>query len=449
METKKLSFKEKMGFGVCDLGGNVLFTIMAFWLMNFLTDTVGLAAGLVGLALFIGKVWDAVVDPVIGYCSDRTKTPWGRRRPYIFVGGIAVFLTMILMFTNPKLPGQTLLFIWALGAYCLLGLAYSIVNIPYSSLTPELTADYHERTVLNGYRMTFAVIGTFIGAGTVLPILGVFPDKNIGYTAIGVIFGLVVMLVSFITFYTIKEPQPVFQEPKIKGINAYFLAFKNVPFLLILIPWVLNMTAVTIVSGTLIYYFKYIYRAGDFSTTLALLILLASAMLFIPVWVFVSKKTGKKVCYAIGMAIIAFISLIIFFYGHVLGINFAYLMMVFAGIGLSTTYVIPWSIVPDTIEYDYVETGERREGIYYGIWTFVSKFGQALAGLLMGGVLSMYHYIPNQVSQANQTLLGIRMLFGPIPAVIFLAGAVVVLFYPIDEKRYREIMEKAGEIGAQ
>jgi glycoside/pentoside/hexuronide:cation symporter, GPH family len=446
METKKLSFKEKMGFGVCDLGGNVLFTIMAFWLMNFLTDTVGLAAGLAGLALFIGKVWDAVIDPVIGYCSDRTKTPWGRRRPYIFVGGIAVFLTMILMFTNPKISSQTPLFIWALGAYCLLGLAYSILNIPYSSLTPELTTDYHERTVLNGYRMTFAVIGTFIGAGTVLPILGVFPDKNMGYTAVGVIFGLVVMLVSFITFYTIKEPQPVFQEPKIKGLNAYFLAFKNVPFLLILIPWVLNMTAVTIVSGTLIYYFKYIYRAGEFSTTLALLILLASAMLFIPVWVFISKKTGKKVCYAIGMAIIAFISLVIFFYGHILGINFAYLMMVFAGIGLSTTYVIPWSIVPDTIEYDYVETGERREGIYYGIWTFVSKFGQALAGLLMGGVLSYYHYIPNQVVQENQTLLGIRMLFGPIPALIFLIGAAVVLFYPIDEQRYRQIMEKAREI---
>lgn len=440
MASNKLSLKVKLGFGVCDLGGNMLFTIIAFWLMNFLTDTVGLAAGLAGIALTVGKIWDGVIDPAIGYYSDRTVTRWGRRRPYIFIGGIATFLAMILMFTNPKLSSQTWLFIWAIIAYCLLCLAGSIVNIPYSSLTPELTSDYHERTVLNGYRMTFAVIGTFIGAGTALPILGLFKDKSTGFLALGVIYGLITMVVSLITFYAVKEPAPVACPSKTGGLESYFLAFKNIPYLLILFPWVCNMIATTMMSGMLIYYFKYVYHAGD-STTLAMLALLGSTMLFIPVWVRLSRKIGKKLCYSLGMTIIALVGIVIFLFGHRQGPNFAFILMLVAGIGFATTYVIPWSIVPDTVEYDYSKTGERREGIYYGIWTFVSQLGQALAALIMGVILDLYHYIPNQPDQSPGALLGIRLLIGLIPAAIYLTGAVIVLFYPIGEKQYKQMIE--------
>jgi GPH family glycoside/pentoside/hexuronide:cation symporter len=119
--------------------------------------------------------------------------------------------------------------------------------------------------------------------------------------------------------------------------------------------------------------------------------------------------------------------------------------MVVAGIGFATTYVIPWSIVPDTVEYDYSKTGERREGIYYGIWTFVSQLGQALAALIMGIILDLYHYIPNQPEQAPGALLGIRLLIGLIPAVIYLTGAIIVLFYPIGEKQYRQMIENINE----
>ncbi|HEX3045572.1 MAG TPA: MFS transporter [Bacillota bacterium] len=440
MESKKLPLKVKLGYGVCDLGGNMLFTIIAFWLMNYLTDTVGLAAGLAGTALMVGKIWDAVVDPAIGYISDRTNTRWGRRRPYIFIGGIATCLAMILMFTNPKLANQNLLFIWAIIAYSLLCLAGSCITIPYSSLTPELTVGYHERTVLNSYRMSFAVIGTLIGAGTALPILGFFKDKSAGFAALGVIYGLITMVVSLITFYSVKEPAVTAGKPKIGGLKSYFLAFKNVPYLLILFPWVCNMIATTIMSGMLIYYFKYIYHAGD-STTLAMLILLASTMLFIPVWVYVSRKIGKKLCYALGMALIAMVGIVIFLIGHQQGPNFAFALMFVAGIGFATTYIIPWSIVPDTVEYDYHTTGERREGIYYGIWTFASQLGQALAAFLMGMILNLCHYTANEAVQPAETLFGIRILIGLIPAVIYLTGAVIVMFYPISEKQYQQIIE--------
>ncbi len=447
MNTKSLSLKEKLGFGVCDLGGNALFTIMAFWLMNYLTDTVGLAASLAGTALMIGKIWDAVTDPLMGYISDRTKTRWGRRRPYIFIGGILVFIAMVWMFTNPQITDENLLFYWTIGVYCFLNLGYTIVNIPYSSLTPELTSDYNERTILNGYRMSFAVVGTLIGAGAVLPLLGLFTDRNAGFSMIGVIFGLIILIVSWITFFSVNEPPfDTAAQPKMSVLRSYWEALKNIPFLLILFPWVLNMTAITIVSGMLIYYFKYIYQAAE-STTLALLILLLTAMVFIPVWVLISKTLGKKNCYAAGMFIIALTCIIFFFFGHSLGLNFGLILMFLAGIGLSTTYVFPWSIVPDTIEYGYSKTGERHEGVYYGLWTLVSKTGQALAALLMGLILDFYRYLPNEPFQAQEAIFGIRLLFGPIPAFIFIIATIIVLFYPIDAKRYQELTKQTGYSG--
>jgi len=395
------------------------------------------------MALMVGKIWDGVVDPAIGYYSDRTVTRWGRRRPYLLIGAIATFLAMTLMFTNPKITSQTLLFIWAVVAYCLLCLAGSIINIPYSALTPELTSDYHERTALNGYRMTFAVVGTFIGAGTALPLLGLFKDQSTGYFALGVIYGLIAMGVTLITFFAVKEPALAANPSKSGGLKIYFQAFQNIPYLLILFPWVCNMMATTLMSGMLIYYFKYIYHAGD-GTTLAMMLLLGSTMICIPVWVLLSRIIGKKYCYAIGMALIALVGILMFQFGHEQGPNFALILMAVAGIGLATTYVIPWSIVPDTVEYDYSKTGERREGIYYGIWTFASQLGQALAAFLMGIILDWFHYIPNQPDQAPDAVFGIRLLAGLIPAVIYLAGSLIILFYPIGEKQYREMVGKCS-----
>ena len=170
MEDKKLPLGTKLGYGACDFGGNLFFTATAFVLMNFLTDTVGLAAGLAGIALMVGRIWDAFYDPVIGFISDRTKNKMGRRRPYMLGAAIPLFVAVVLMFTNPTLimgagVSQTTLFIYAMVVYIILCTTYSTVNIPYSSLGPELTDDYHERTSLNAYRFGFAAVGTLLGAG--------------------------------------------------------------------------------------------------------------------------------------------------------------------------------------------------------------------------------------------------------------------------------------------
>jgi len=444
-ERGKLSLGTKLGFGVCDMGGNLFFTVIAFWFMNYLTDVVGLVASLAAVVYFIARLWDAITDPFMGIISDKTHTRWGRRRPYLLFGSVPLFLTMWQLFSSPGagFEGQTALFIWAVVSFCLLSTAYTVVNIPYSSLTPELTVDYKEKTALNGYRMSFAVLGTLIAAGASKPLIDAFSTPARGFSVMGFAFGMIMMVTALITFFSVREPESLKQAAGPKGniLQSYKRAFKNKPYLLILFPWILNMTGLTVVSGTMIYYFKYIFHRENMVTP-AMIALIVTALIFIPLWVKISEKIGKRIGYMIGLGIISFALVVNFFVGHIAGIYFVYGLMVFAGVGLSTGYIFPWAIVPDTIEYDAIKTGERKEGIFYGMWTFSSKVGQALAGGLIGGILSLTNYVP-EGEQGSAAIMGIRLLFGLVPAAIYLTAAVIIYFYPLSEEKYNAALAEA------
>ena len=441
-ENQKLPVKVKLGFGIGDIGGNLYFTVVAFWLLNYFTDTVGLAAGIAGVAFGIGKIWDAVTDPLMGFISDRTRTRWGRRRPYLLFGSFVWFIAMIILFTNPQLSNPTALFVWAVAAYCFLSTAFTVVNVPYSSLTPELTKDYHERSSLNGSRAVFMVIGTLIGAGAALPRITAVPTPTIGFAVMGIIFGAVMMGATLVTFFSVREPKLTeASKPKTNFLKSYQQVFKTRPFIFILLTYMMCMVGVSIVSATMIYYFKYIQQKENL-TTIALLILLVTAMIFIPVAVRISKRIGKKMTYAVGILIMAVACMLVFALGHQLGTTFVFVMMFIAGVGLSTHYPMPWAMIPDTVEYGYLQTGERMEGGYYGVWTLFSKAAQGLFALpLVGLILQVTGYIP-EVAQTPLARLGIRLMFGPVAGVFFVAAAVLLAFYPLNEKRYAELQEK-------
>ncbi|MCX6008333.1 MAG: MFS transporter, partial [Chloroflexi bacterium] len=276
MVDKKLAVGTKIGYGVADFGGNLFFTATAFVLLNYLTDTVGLSAALAGIALMVGRIWDAFYDPIIGYLSDRTKTKMGRRRPFMLGGAIPLFIAMIIMFTNPSLVigsgiSQGVLFIYTMIVYIILCTAYSTVNIPYSSLGPELTTDYNERTSLNGYRFAFAGIGTLMGAALALPIVAMAPDKNLGFVLMGTIFGAVLLVSTLTTVFSVRESTEVRPAQSMGFWKTYSEVFKNKPYLLILLSYILHILGITVASGIVIYYFKYILRAEDM-TTYAMLI---------------------------------------------------------------------------------------------------------------------------------------------------------------------------------
>jgi GPH family glycoside/pentoside/hexuronide:cation symporter len=440
MAEKKLSIGQMLGFGICDLGGNLFFTALGFWSLVYLTDTVGLSAALAGIAIMIGKFWDAVSDPLMGYLSDRTRSRWGRRRPYLLFGAIPLLFTMWFFFTNPHIQNPVFLTVWAAIALIFLNTAYTVVNIPYSSLTPDLTSDYNERTTLNGFRFGCAAIGTMLGAAAVQPIVDAFPTRSAGFSAVGIILGAVMAVTALITFFSTKE-RPITEDiPQEKFLKTYLGVFKNKPYLVLVMVYALNIIGLNFLQGILVYYTKYIYAREDI-TPLAMLILLVTAIICIPISVIVSKKIGKKKTYQICFAVLGSACVILFFIGHLLGANFFLAFMVYAGIGLGFGYAIPFSMVPDTIDFDKAQGGGRREGSFYGMWTFISKAGQALSIFVSGLILSWGGYIAD-VAQSAESQFAIRLLIGPIPAVVLIAGMILLHFYPIDEKMYNEMMNK-------
>jgi GPH family glycoside/pentoside/hexuronide:cation symporter len=451
MERGKLGIGQKLGFGIFDLGGNMLFTLMGFWCLKYLTDVAGLAAALAGTAVMIGKAWDAVTDPVMGFISDRTITPLGRRRPYILIGAVPMMLSMWLFFTAPAITDQILLMLWAAGTLMLVNTASTIINIPYSSLTPELTDDYHERTSLNGYRFGCAVFGTIIGAAAVLPLVDVFSGggEKRGWSMTGLVLGAITMVAALLTFIGTRERRHTRADIPTGGFFiTYKQVFTNKPYVILFISYALHLMAITFLQSILAYYVEYLYPESFVRqmqglpldmTTLCMMALLLTAMVFIPVSVLISKKVGKKRTYQICFLVIGAACIAVSAIGHLLPPNLFLGLMVFAGIGVGFSYVAPFAMVPDTVEYDAVRTGERKEGAYYGMWTFISKTGAALSVFLSGLILNWGGYVAKAV-QGPGARLAIRLIIGPIPAVIFLGAFFLMQFYPLDEAAYKKIM---------
>jgi GPH family glycoside/pentoside/hexuronide:cation symporter len=449
-DTKRLSLGTKLGFGVCDVGGNLFVTVLGFYLLNFITDNLLLGAGLAGSALLIGKIWDGAIDPGIGALTDRTRSRLGRRRPWMLAGAISILVMMTLMFTNPHIRSQGLLFLWVLVVYILMVTAYSIISIPYGALTPELTKDYDERTTLNAFRMSFAVVGTFVGSQAVGPVRALFANPDHGWIAVGAVMSAVIAATALITFFTVREPKNAAEEAgEQQGLlKSYAAALKNRPFVLALLTYMLHMMGTNIVQAGLLFFYKYIVWNGDGMAAaegefaFALMFFIVAALLFIPVWTLISKRIGKKWSYNLGMGLFALSVLAVFFLAGGRGAWFMRALMVAAGIGFSTNYVMPYAIIPDAVELDYAENGVRREGVFYGLFNFTQQIGVAFALALNGWVLGWFGYAPN-VAQDALAKLGIRLLVGPIAAVFVALGIVILSFYPITRKYYDErIMPK-------
>lgn len=446
MKKETLPMMLKIGYGAGTFGPDLFFIVSSMVILYYLTDVVGLSAGLAGVALMVGRIWDAVNDPLIGILSDRTATKMGRRRPYMLAGGIFFSISIVLMFTNPSLIlgpelSQAAIFIYVMIAYAILSTAYSVVFIPYIALAPQLTTDYHERSSLNGYRFVFSVLATLMGAGLALPLVNLFQDKNIGFVMMGVAFGVAGLVSALTTVLLVKEKSTAKPAGSVGFWKSYLSAFKNKPYIIILVVYILNMLGHTLTSAVAVYYFKYILGAENLMPV-GMSLMLVTALLFIPVSVVSSKKIGKKTPYAVGFLIMAFALMLLFSFGHLLGLNFCLVMLFVMGIGLGFTYIGPYTIVADAIEYDFLISGERKEGVFFGIWTFGAKVCQALGIFLMGITLEFMGYVPDLMPQTESGSLGIRLFLGPVNAFLFVAAAVVLYFYPITQKRYEKILEQ-------
>jgi len=396
MAEEKLKLGTKLGFGVGDLGGNLFYTLISFYALYFLTDVAGLAAAAAGTAIMAGKLWDAFADPMVGLLSDRTKSRWGRRRPYLLFGAVPLGFCLALFFWPVGLNDPNTLFWWSLLTFALLNTAYSFVNIPYTSLSPELTPDYHERSSLNGYRFIFAAVGTLCGAALVDPIRNLFPgDVRTGFFAVGILYGFIVAVTAFITGCSVRERPSIEHATSSSLLKSWLDVWKNQPFRIILGTYTLHLVGLAFLTGILKYFFEYVLHEEAAATT-AMIFLLVVAMIFIPISVVFSKRFGKVRTYQLALVILAVCSLLVSFFGATWGNGFVFAVMAVAGIGLGFSYVPPFAMSPDAIEVEAKKTGLREEGAYYGLWNFSIKFAQACGVAVLGWALGWAGYVANQ-----------------------------------------------------
>jgi GPH family glycoside/pentoside/hexuronide:cation symporter len=453
--SEKLPIWTKIAYGSGDLGTAITAALRAFFLLFFLTDVARLSPAAAGTILLINRLWDAVNDPVVGWLSDRTATRWGRRRPWIIIGAIPFGLLFFMIWLVPPF-GQTGLFIYYVVIALLLDTSYTVINVPYTSLTPELTRDYDERTSLNSYRAAFSIGGALVAAVVHPLIVGQFDDIRMGYMVSGFIWATLSTIPCFIVFFATKErPESIetATHDSIPLLRQIKIAFANKPYRYVIALYLFSWLALQLISTVLIYYLTYYIGAPE-QLPLVLLAIQGTAFVFLFIWTAVSRRLDKRFVYMIGATI--WLAALIALYFITPATKYLILpLSVVAGAGAAVAYLIPWSMMPDVIEFDELTTGLRREGIFYGFMVFLQKTSIAVAIFLVGRGLSLAGYItPTEAVQApvqpESALASIRLFIGPVPAVILAISLVVVYFYPISRQRHLEAREElASRHGGQ
>jgi len=278
-----------------------------------------------------------------------------------------------------------------------------------------------------------------VAAGATTALVGLFPNERTGFAVVAGAYGLVFIAASLVVFWGTKGRDCAVALPTDESaLRLYLSALKSTPFMLVAVTYICHSVAVTTISSSLIYYLKY-YMKQEALISIIFLVLLLTAMLCIPLWVWVSKRAGKKAAYLAGMSILL-ASLLLIFFLRPGQISLMYALAALAGSGLSTFFVMPWAIVPDAIAYHEMRTGQRIEGIFYGIWNLGPQLGGSLAGLAIGLGLTLFGYVPNLAEQSARTMLGIRGIFALLPALLVLIGIAIMAFYPITRQVYNAMV---------
>lgn len=438
----KLSVKTKFFYGTADLGISLLTACIQFFLLFFYTDIAGIDPALAGTALLVGKLtWDAINDPLFGYFSDRTRSRWGRRKPYMLLGAIPFGLSIWLLFSLP--PGLVGLkaFLAVIGSFLLADTFQTMVSVPYYALSAELTYDYDERTSLISIRMIFTVVGYILGAALTTAVAGFFMNlgwtKNAAYSGMGAVFGLVAVITMLITTLGVKEvPNPDLKPAEMPALSQIKYVFRNRPFVQYMIMSTIISISFTLLTSLLPYYLTYHLKMTD-QIPLVMFAMLATIGIFLVPWQLVSKKMSKGPAYALGLAI-ACVAILVTFFLPPEPTPIIYIVAVVAGLGFSAQYVFPWSMIPDVVEVDQAATGERHEGIYFGVNAFLGKLTGALGIAASGWALSLYGYVPN-VAQTEHALFGIRFFFAVVPVIAFVIALPLLIWYPINRKNHTEL----------
>ncbi|MEY3210620.1 MAG: hypothetical protein RIT28_1101 [Pseudomonadota bacterium] len=416
-------------------------------LPKFTTDVVGVDVGLVGAALLLARVFDAVTDPLAGYLSDRTRTRWGRRRPYIALGGLALAFSLGVLFVPPTdgAFASGALAAWRfVGALLLVFAAWTAVVVPYEALGNELSEDFDERTAVLGLRDGALLVGTLVASAVPgLLVWGLdLPETNAGertkFFWLAAIYGVLIAALCLLCAVFVPERgKAQGQGGFLSPAEALRTLRANPPFAALLASYTVNAIGSNLPATLLLYYVAVVLQAPQAEPFLLAYFLTGIALM--PAWPPLSRKIGKKEAYVLACAVNIGAFVWAYNLGPGDGLWFG-LICVASGVGFGGTVILPSSMQADVIDYDELLTGERREGHYVGLWNVSRKLAAALGVGVALPLMQLAGYVPGATTQPEAVAWTLRALYAAVPSVCALAALGIVWRYRLDRAAHDKIL---------
>ena len=445
----RLSFVENVGFGLGDTASNFFFQTFNIFLLYYYTDLFGIDAAVAGTMFFLTRLWDAINDPIMGIIADRTNTRWGKYRPYLLWMAIPYGIFGYLIFANPDL-GQTGKIVYAYFSYSMMMMAYTAINVPYSSLMGVLSPSSHARTIASNFRFIGAYGGGLLISMYVRTLVEKLGGGNElkGFQYTMGLFALASVILFWVTFLTTRERvhPPEGQKQDVREELKELV--RNRPWVILFFAAVFSTTFIATRDAVTIHFFKYVVKAGNEAVFLgmdrtSLFLSVGRFMMMLGVLCvgFLVKLIDKKLLSAfltLGTAAcwFAFYFIPANMYGLMLALNAVGSFM------MGPTSALVWSMYGDVADYGQVRFGRRSTGLIHSASLFALKTGTMIAGFLSGWLLSLFGFVANQV-QPEKSLWGILLMFSVIPAIFAICKAIALFLYPLNR---REVLENEQEL---
>ncbi|WP_107572198.1 MFS transporter [Clostridioides difficile] len=439
---EKISFFERVSYGCGDLGCNIIYSAMSAFLLFYYTNYADVSAAAVGSIMLISRILDGFSDLTMGIIVDRTKSKYGKARPWILRMAIPFAISAILLFSVPSSLGVTSKLIYIFITYNLVStVIYTAINVPYATLNSLITQDQYERGVLSIFRMILATCGTLIINGLTLPLVEHFGNNLSAWTKTFFIFGIASIIVFFITFTGTKERVKAVKQNKNEvipfkiGIKSLF---RNKYWIQITLCLVCIFIVFAINVGSSVYYAKFILGDEKLFAPINMVSNVSQIIAMFMVAPFI-KKFGKRNVLIVG-SIILISSNVMFI---IAGQNYIGVISASAikGIGSAGIAATMFAIVSDTIEYGEWKTGYRTEGLINSASSFGFKVGNGLGSAILGGVLSIGGYVGTSATQSNSAIVSIKACFIYLPIFITILQIIIMFFYKLD-KEYSTILNE-------
>lgn len=434
-----LSIREKIAYGLGDTASHFVWDMVGFWILIFYTDTYGISAAAAGTIMLIARFWDMASDPIMGIIADRTKTKWGKFRPYILWMALPYSILAVLAFTTPDF-GSTGKVIYAGVTYLLLMTVFTAINLPYSSLGAVMTSDSYERAGLNSYRFVFAFIGQLIVTGTALTLANYFggDDKAKGYQYTLILFSAISFVLFLITFSGTKERiQPPKQQKQSLKKDLKIL-FQNKPWVILFFVGIISFVMFAMQNLSIAYYFKY-YIGDEENVQLFNVIGTIALIVAIPFSKPLAKRFGKRVVFLASSLISGFFFILLYLPG-MQDIYMIYGINILAKMAYAPAVPLLWTMLADTADYSEWKSGRRATGLTFSAATFAQKAGWGIGGALAGWLLALFHFEPNVV-QTDTAITGIKLMISVFPGILYMSCAILLYFYAIDHQTVLKMQE--------